>query len=122
MNQRLVHFAVFAITGALALAAAAWLAGIDLPDPRPLGPRSDWRLARPKGAPDLVVTPAKRTEIPIPFADFEMKGEWTFGKGAELDLVVRRVDPNTIDGGPGPYHGRFSMLRFSTDAIVERRF
>jgi len=76
---------------------------------------SPFLLERPNGNPFLV-TPQKWLELPMLRADFDMLLDLELGDGAELDLVLRRVEPRPLQGVSLGFHGRFAVLRLSAVA------
>ena len=70
-------------------------------------------LARP--ADNLVeVTDARWMFLPITFGDFDLQMDIEVSEGAELDLLLRQVEPRRVQEELLPFAGRFSVLRFST--------
>src|SRR5262245_57731821 len=76
---------------------------------------SPFRLERPNGDPFLV-TPQKWLELPMLRADFDMLMDLELGEGAELDVLLRRVEPRPLHGVSLGFHGRFAVLRLSAVA------
>lgn len=97
---------------ALAALAGAWLVGGELPPP----PRLDehtFQFRHPEGV-MREIAPDKALEV-WSFGDFDLWAEVQLDPGAELDLVMRRVEPEQIEGhGLAPFHGRLSLARLST--------
>jgi hypothetical protein len=71
-----------------------------------------FRLERPNGNPFLV-TPQKWLELPMLRADFDLLADLELGEGAELDVLLRRVEPRPLHGMNLLFHGRFAVLRLS---------
>jgi len=71
-------------------------------------------LARP--ADDLVeVTPARWMFLPFLFGDFDLQMDLEVSEGAEIDLLLRQVEPRRVEEELLPFAGRFSVLRLSTE-------
>lgn len=70
-------------------------------------------LQRPAGEP-MLVTPDAWLELPMLRGDLDLIAQVELGEGAELDLVVRRVEARPIQGLNLGFHGRFATLRLST--------
>ena len=72
------------------------------------------RLVRAVDDP-LEVSPEVPLHIPLPFGDCELFVDVELEAGTELDLVVRKVEPTLRYGDMPLYHGRFAVLRLSTE-------
>lgn len=97
-------------------AVAGWLVG----DLVPAGLREpflhpqDFHLARKDGQP-AEITEARWMFLPFPCAaDFDLRMEVELGEGADLDVLVRLVEPRVVGGGLLPFPGRFAVLRLTT--------
>ncbi len=66
-----------------------------------------------------MITPAKWLELPMLRGDFDLLAQLELGEGADLDLIVRRVEPRPLQGVSRGFHGRFAALRLSTTAAGE---
>src|SRR5689334_12705038 len=53
-------------------------------------------------------------EEPRLFADFDLQVDVDLSPGAELDLLVRRVEPRPLGEERLPFQGRFTVLRVGT--------
>ena len=103
------------------LSCAGFLAGhlameCRRPDPRPgeVGIHVEpFRMTRSAGEPFLV-TESSWLELPMLREDFDLMADVELSEGAELDFVLRRVEPRPLQGVSLPAHGRFVALRLST--------
>ncbi|MEY2716658.1 MAG: hypothetical protein RIT24_3001, partial [Planctomycetota bacterium] len=80
--------------------------------------RDDWELTRSQSDP-LLVTEAAWLELPTLREDFDLRADVELEEGAELDLVMRRVEPRPLQGVSLPAQSRFCALRLSTIAVGE---
>lgn len=53
--------------------------------------------------------------LPQLWGDFDLQMDLELGKGAEVDVLLRQVEPRLIDELQLPFAGRFSALRISTE-------
>lgn len=60
------------------------------------------------------VTDARWMFLPITFGDFDLQMDIELSEGAELDLLLRQVEPRWVAEELLPFAGRFSVLRLST--------
>jgi hypothetical protein len=68
-----------------------------------------------RSADDLVeVTPEHWMFLPILFGDFDLQMDVEVSDGAEVDLLLRQVEPYRIQEELLPFASRFSVLRLST--------
>ena len=68
-----------------------------------------------RSADDLVeVTPEHWMFLPILFGDFDLQMDIEVSGGAEVDLLLRQVEPYRIQEELLPFASRFSVLRLST--------
>jgi hypothetical protein len=71
-------------------------------------------FALQRGALDaLAVTPERWLTLPFLVGDFDLHLELTLDSGAELDLLLRQVEPRFVGKQMEPFHGRFEVLRLS---------
>jgi hypothetical protein len=77
--------------------------------------RQDFTLARDDRH-TLMVTPAQWQPHDFLLADFDMLLDVDLGPDTDLDIVLRRVQPHSIEGEKLPFHSRFCVLRLSTIA------
>ena len=72
-----------------------------------------FRMTRSAGDP-FFVTESSWLELPMLREDFDLMADVELSEGAELDIVLRRVEPRPLQGVSLPAHGRFVSLRLST--------
>lgn len=53
--------------------------------------------------------------VPILYGDFDLQMDIEVSEGAELDVLLRQVEPRIVADQLLPFAGRFSVLRLSTD-------
>ncbi len=115
LPSALLNLVWVAVCGALAVL----LAQVGLRrESRPNEPglhRDVFQVARPEGRP-VVVTPDNWRPIPLLFADFDLVCELELSPGAELDVLIRRVEPRPVQGVALPFQGRFEVLRLRGEA------
>jgi len=76
--------------------------------------KNPFLLSRPSD--DLVeVTEGQWFLLPFLFGDFDLQMDIEVSEGAEVDLLLRQVEPRLVGGRLLPFTGRFSVLRLSTD-------
>lgn len=88
------------------------------PEPRPDEPNletADYRLER-KADDAIEITPDKWLLVPRLYADFDLQMDVELAADADLDLLVRQVEPRHVQGRIVPFHGRFTALRLTTGA------
>ena len=103
------------------LCCAGWLAGVlamkcRRPAPRPseIGVHTEpFRMTRSAADP-FFVTESSWLELPMLREDFDLTADVELADGAELDLVLRRVEPRPLHGVSLPFQSRFAALRLST--------
>lgn len=66
----------------------------------------------------LEVTESRWLFLPFVFGDFDLQMDVELGEGVDLDVLLRRAEPRTVDGVRQQFAGRFTTLRLS--AIGER--
>ncbi len=112
---------VLAVLGGLAAGIAA--ASGRLPEPRPgeLAVQDrEFRFDRSgEGDEPMLITPERWLSLPELRGDFDLAAQLEMGVGAELDIVLRRVDPRELQRMTLPMQGRFRVLRLSTVASSE---
>ena len=108
---------------ALVLGAALALAGFRTMAALPPEPRSgelDLSTApfvvNRKPGEEVRVAPEQWLRIVGLYGDFDLQCEVELGEGADLDLVLRHVEPRIRDGERLPFTSRFGVLRLSTRA------
>jgi hypothetical protein len=62
----------------------------------------------------LEITPARWFFWPFLSADFDLRMDVELAEGADLDMLVRQVEPRITGDELKPFTGRFSVLRMST--------
>lgn len=71
-------------------------------------------LSRPQD--NLVeVTEARWLFLPFLWGDFDLQMDLEVSEGAEIDLLLRQVEPRMVGSELLPFAGRFSVLRLSTE-------
>ncbi len=86
------------------------------PAPRPseIGIHTEpFRMTRSAADPFLV-TESSWLELPMLREDFDLTADVELADGAELDLVLRRVESRPLHGVSLPFQSRFAALRLST--------
>ena len=77
-----------------------------------------WQTSRAQD--DLIeVTEARWMFLPFLLGDFDLQMDLEVSEGAEIDLLLRQVEPRRIDEELLPFAGRFSVLRLSTQGDGE---
>ncbi len=98
---------------------AGWIVGgLEPARPLPDEPQlrtEPFRLLRPSDQP-LEVTPAKWLQVPWLYADFDLHMDVELGEHTRLDVLLRQVEPRHVQRRIEPFHGRFTVLRLTTDA------
>lgn len=100
-------------------AFAGWLLGGVAPEPLVKDLRQDmlsqpWRLQRPPEDP-VEVTEDRWFFLPHRFGDFDLQMDVELGEGADLDVLLRQVEPRYVDETKLPFAARWSTLRLSTE-------
>ncbi len=85
-----------------------------LPRPGELGVHSEPFLLTRSTADPFLVTESAWLELPMLREDFDLRADVELAEGAELDLVLRRVEPRPLHGVSLPAQSRFCVLRLST--------
>ncbi len=114
--MRTTDLAAIAILSLAGFAAGLFATSCRRPEPKfgELGIHSEvFRLQRKPGDP-MLVTPPLWLELPMLREDFDLLADVELGEGAEVDLVLRRVEPRYLQGVSLPGHSRFAALRLST--------
>lgn len=109
--------------GALVLGAALAFGGWRTEAALPPAPRSGeltlsttpFVVSRKPGE-EARVLPEQWLRIVGLYGDFDLQCEVELGEGADLDLVLRHVEPRIRDGERLPFTSRFGVLRLSTRA------
>src|SRR5690606_26316498 len=100
---------LFAAGGALAGALGVLL--VERPyEPLPPLHAEDYGFTRQSGD-AFVIDPQRILSVPFAFPDFDLFAQVTLSEGAELDVVLRRVEPQLAGD---PFHGRWVLARLST--------
>lgn len=76
--------------------------------------QQDYRLVRTE-ATAMEVTDAKWLSVPWLYADFDLTMDIELGEHTGVDLLLRQVEPRIVGQQLVPFHGRFSVLRLSTE-------
>lgn len=76
--------------------------------------RQEYGRAREVGR-DYEITESNWLPIPRLFADFDMTMDVELGEHTELDVLLHQVEPRRIDSETLPFHGRFAVLRLSSE-------
>lgn len=114
----LAAFVLLSLAGSL---AGHFAVGCRRPEPRPgeLGiHREPFLMTRSAGDPFLV-TESSWLELPMLREDFDLMADVELAEGAELDIVLRRVESRPLQGVSLPAQSRFRALRLSTLASGE---
>lgn len=64
------------------------------------------------------VTPAHWHPVGFLYADFDLTLDLELTPGAEIDVLLRRVEPRPCRGERLPFHGRFAVLRLHSDGAA----
>lgn len=76
--------------------------------------KQDYRLER-TAATSFEITEAKWLAVPWLYADFDLHMDVELGEHMDLDVLLRQVEPRRLGSEVIPFHGRFSVLRLSTN-------
>lgn len=102
---------LFVLLGAL----TGWFASSLVPAALrgPFQQEPDFHLSRPADNP-CEITEAKWFFLPYLFGDFDLQFDVELAEGAELEVLLRQVEPRRDGEVLLPFHGRFASLRIST--------
>ncbi|MBM4059808.1 MAG: hypothetical protein FJ265_01755 [Planctomycetes bacterium] len=76
--------------------------------------RHDYRLERTAST-SFEVSEAKWFSVPFLYADFDLTMDVELGEAMDLDVVLRLVEPRILGRSYTQFHGRFTVLRLSTN-------